>query len=977
MMNLVIRLSTCVCFILFLSSVNTLGAQVIEAENADVLTGVETAADAGASGGFRVRNFDEVGDSILFNSVPAGTRIEIQFSLSRDNFKQCSLYVNGVDVKTLTFYPTSGWTNYLARQYYLTVGGSLELRIDADDFIANREDSCASIDKIEIFQDTVTTDKSFVDSRGRVVGDAFTDSYGDHYIGDYTNCGYGRGGRDELPDPSVIPVMATVSSPGVGMDAGPTIQAAIDSVSLMPLNDQGFRGAVLLQAGTYEIPGTLSISASGVVLRGTGDGDDPSSDTILVGTGVDVSQRTLITIAGDGFFGEVGGTSEDIIDDYVPSFSRSFNVADASGFSVGDTVIVLRESPQPWIDEIGMDLLDNPWMPGDRDLRFDRLITKIDGNRITVDAPLPNSYDRDLDGGRIYRYSYSSTGRIFNTGIEYLRIVSEFTSATDEDHMWNCIVFDDIEHGWARNVTGEAFGFGMTRLLTGAKWISIVDCAGIDMVSQVTGGRRYPFVNERGQLTLVRRCFARSGRHDFVFQSTVPGPNAFVDCATQNSLNDTGPHQRWTAGALYDNVFVYGHDINIRDRGNSGSGHGWTGANQTVWNSLADDTIIERPPTAQNWSIGTTANTQTGNGYYESNGAQVSPTSLYDAQLDYRLQLPMPGALVYEEPTSPMVPELGAVTDAVIAMKVPVSVGAIDSSGSRGYVVTLSDVGDNNHLSLRLDANTSNDVFTAEVKGPGGTESVSVPFNIEEAGFAVDYTMHAIFEIGATTTDVYYKLIRNDIEAVVWESSATLATATSATIDQLSKTVEASAVGSIGNVEISLGEIFRFTPIADAFVSQATPASNDGTSTGLQLRASSTNQVDAYLKFDVGGVTGNIDVARLRLHSDSLNGSVKAYAVADTSWSEGAIVWNNKPVVGSLLDNYRTILPGQDVLLNVAAQVSSNGMVSVALRNDTDVSTTLLTLASRESGVTADRPVLEVIGEGTPVPIDLSGFVLE
>jgi hypothetical protein len=33
------------------------------------------------------------------------------------------------------------------------------------------------------------------------------------------------------------------------------IQAAIDEVALLPLDQQGFRGAILLKAGTYKIGG--------------------------------------------------------------------------------------------------------------------------------------------------------------------------------------------------------------------------------------------------------------------------------------------------------------------------------------------------------------------------------------------------------------------------------------------------------------------------------------------------------------------------------------------------------------------------------------------------------------------------------------------------------------------------------------------------------------------------------------------------
>src|SRR5262245_41512506 len=85
---------------------------------------------------------------------------------------------------------------------------------------------------------------------------------GDH-IEDYSTSGF-MGGTVPIPD---VPVRATVS-PVAGDDTA-TIQAAIDSVAAMPLDASGFRGAVLLNPGTYEVGTQLNITASGVVLRGS------------------------------------------------------------------------------------------------------------------------------------------------------------------------------------------------------------------------------------------------------------------------------------------------------------------------------------------------------------------------------------------------------------------------------------------------------------------------------------------------------------------------------------------------------------------------------------------------------------------------------------------------------------------------------------------------------------------------------------
>ena len=81
---------------------------------------------------------------------------------------------------------------------------------------------------------------------------------------DFSHAGY-MGGGVALPD---VPVKKTIEPSG-GDDDTATIQAAIDEVSKLPL-ENGWRGAVLLAPGTYPCEGTIRISTSGVVLRGSG-----------------------------------------------------------------------------------------------------------------------------------------------------------------------------------------------------------------------------------------------------------------------------------------------------------------------------------------------------------------------------------------------------------------------------------------------------------------------------------------------------------------------------------------------------------------------------------------------------------------------------------------------------------------------------------------------------------------------------------
>src|SRR5215217_209553 len=85
-------------------------------------------------------------------------------------------------------------------------------------------------------------------------------------IMDFSYAGYMGGG---VRIPENIPVRISLSP--IAGDNTDAIQKAIDEVSKMELVN-GFRGAIELKVGTYDCDRTLNITASGIVLRGSGPG---------------------------------------------------------------------------------------------------------------------------------------------------------------------------------------------------------------------------------------------------------------------------------------------------------------------------------------------------------------------------------------------------------------------------------------------------------------------------------------------------------------------------------------------------------------------------------------------------------------------------------------------------------------------------------------------------------------------------------
>jgi hypothetical protein len=453
-------------------------------------------------------------------------------------------------------------------------------------------------------------------------------------IPDFSRVGFYAGDR-EIPD---IPVVKTVSATGTEQDQQ-IIQDAINEVGKRDTGANGFRGAILLKKGVYKIASTLHIDKSGVVLRGEGD-DGHGTNLLFTAT----RQLPLIVAAGTGNLTEVTGTRTKITDDYVPVGTTSFHIATAGNFKVGDKIIVYRPGTQQWITDLQMDKIDErggtkQWQPAEYNFTFERVIVKIEGNTIFIDNPIVMAMETKYGGGEIYKYRFES--RIRHVGIEHLFLQSAYATDTSEDHGWDAISYEKLTDSWVRQVTSKYFGYSCVNLGKDVRNVSVLNSTCLDAKSIITGGRRYSF-NNGGQLNLFMNCHTTEGRHDYVTGAKVHGPNVFVNCTAANTHADIGPHHRWSMGTLFDNIVTDG-EINIQDRGNWGSGHGWAGVTQVVWNCTVKRAAVQNPwVSGKNYVIGLKGGKYEGrlkgrpDGEWDEQNKTVQPASLYLAQLQER-----------------------------------------------------------------------------------------------------------------------------------------------------------------------------------------------------------------------------------------------------------------------------------------------------------------------------------------------------
>jgi len=448
-------------------------------------------------------------------------------------------------------------------------------------------------------------------------------------VPDFSGVGYMN---SEAPIPTALLVKTVYPVSG---DNRANVQNAIDSVSQLPLGSDGLRGAILFKSGTYNISDTIKISASGIVLRGEGSN---GSGTNFIAT--KISQYSLFYFSGKKGIDLSQTSKKAIVDSYVPFGTNQITVESGHTFQNGDKVVVHKMPKQSWIDLLTM--AQWGWTPESYDVYFERKVKAVNGNILTLDAPMVDIIDTTYATGEVMRYA---SNRIEKCGIENMRISSTYVSETDENHGWEAVTFYNIINAWARNLEVYYFGYSAVHVLDGAAWVTVQDCKMLDPKSIIDGGRRYSF-NIDGQRCLVQNCFTRNGRHDFVNGSRTPGPVVFYNCSATLQKNDIGPHHRWSTGILYDNIDGDGR-IDVQNRTSSGSGHGWAAAQTMFWNCTGDRMVIQDPQgDFRNWAVGCIFNevTNIGDmtteplGFVESSGTPItSIPSLFTKQLNERL----------------------------------------------------------------------------------------------------------------------------------------------------------------------------------------------------------------------------------------------------------------------------------------------------------------------------------------------------
>lgn len=479
-----------------------------------------------------------------------------------------------------------------------------------------------------------------LDATGKLV--YRTTPRGDRIV-DFSYAGY-MGGGVPLPRVPVVRML----KPSGGDDSA-AIQQAIDEVAAQSAKDHGV-GAVLLAPGTFLCSQTLNITGSGVVLRGSGSSVNIGTTLKLTG-----DPHVAIAISGDQHVKAVGSPAH-IVEAYVPSGAQMITLDDASAFAAGDSMRITRFTTPKWLEFMGMDRLnrdskDEVWVGNS--ISTIRTVLKREGNMLTLSVPLTDSYDREYlpsEGAQVEKVEISGT--IEQDGVESLHISAPPRQVAFTDPLFRAVNLSGLRDGWIRDVLSDDTTEGIDAA-GGTLRITIQEVI-FHHTTTITSSAKPADFALRGSQILVLRCGSMGNDLMYVITGARnQGPNVVLDSVFRGD-GHVQPHQRWSTGFLVDNTHVPEGGIDLMNRGEMGTGHGWTMGWGVVWNSIAATLVIQSPPGAANWSIGTKGQELTApmkiigqkrrdagpdlpQGYIESPSHPVLPVSLYKQQLSERL----------------------------------------------------------------------------------------------------------------------------------------------------------------------------------------------------------------------------------------------------------------------------------------------------------------------------------------------------
>ena len=773
-------------------------------------------------------------------------------------------------------------------------------------------------------------------------------------IQDFSYAGYRQGNEPipaHPPGPVIDPVAQFGADPSGSSDSTAALQAALDAAAAAG------GGVVQMPAGTFRISPqgsntfVLRIQHSGVVLRGAGAGQ-----TFLLNTSHQMRGRHIIVANGPSNAAWASQTNPvTAITTDLMQPTRTIPVQDPGGFAVGDEVIVRADPGDAWATEHN----ENNWVGHAGSygrLMYLRTIIAIDPQAGTLTIDVPTRYAlRTRDNARVYRKNnlireigleHFSLGNVQNPRTNGWGESDYQTEGTGAYEVFghDAIRFSRVRDSWIRGVktfrpagntsTCHILNNGIRLLESHA--VTIDDCHFQRPQYGGAGGSGYMYRIQNSSECLVLRSVAEFSRHGFVFSSMASSGNVLHDCLDRDTARQTGASgSMTTAGSGSDHHMHFSHSnlidtcradnsfftAHYRPHG-SHPQHNLTAAHSVFWNTRGSGSrftnVVHSQQSRYGYVIGTrgpVANVRTnGSSSHKTNpvdhvegagqGDSLEPFSLFLEQRRRRLGLP---SIEGPDRVDVFHPQTHATIEPRLMFGDSTAV-PVDAVFSWQQTTGPAAGGLITHADGRL---------TVEFLQPG------------DYVFTLTVSRHGFVDDGFAASRGFAVTVHPP----GWQATV-------------------------------------LTPEADAHVDAAHPGSNFGAQNTLWHKtvSSASYTRESYLRFNLAATAGrDVQQAILTMHSlsDDKRVNMRTSFVADDSWTESGLTWNNRPATGPTLVNWTPAADSIDQLdltTRTALESAGDGLLSLHHRvvSQTD-SAPIFRWASRDHANPDLHPTLWIL----------------
>ncbi len=331
------------------------------------------------------------------------------------------------------------------------------------------------------------------------------------FLHDFSYAGYHNGETPlavDVPALTIDVVADHGADPDGVVDATAAFQAALDVAAQAG-------GVVQVPAGLYRIDGSLTVTASRVVLRGVG----AEQSKLWFTRFQDMAYKSHLSFAG-----ALTLTDEALLVEDGAARASTVKVADAGAFTAGDDVAVGFVITPEFVAEHGM---TGTWMVFNATWQvfFWRTVVAVEGDTITLDVPL--RYPVKLrDAASVKRVD----GYLREVGVEGLGVAD----AVGWDDAWSqnqvhVLSLRGVKDAWVQGVQSfvspgaPAEGLSAGRHLQSSgievvqgKRVTISDSSLGFAENRGGSGNGYLFEVSQSSEVLVRDCVGEAGRHNFI-----------------------------------------------------------------------------------------------------------------------------------------------------------------------------------------------------------------------------------------------------------------------------------------------------------------------------------------------------------------------------------------------------------------------------------------------------------------------------